>query len=124
MASIRILNSLPASITRSGRFAKVTAPVTAYRTFSSSSLRLDPEPFKEGKDLRTVPAASSTEKAYPNFSLRDKAYVVTGGGRGLGLTIAEAMVQAGAQGDSPLAGHADHFSKLIQSIIQCIALID
>ncbi|GIC90000.1 oxidoreductase, short chain dehydrogenase/reductase family [Aspergillus udagawae] len=97
MASIRILNSLPTSITRSGRFAKVTAPVTAYRTFSSSSLRLDLEPFKEGKDLRTVPAASSTEKAYPNFSLRDKAYVVTGGGRGLGLTIAEAMVQAGAQ---------------------------
>ena len=118
MASIRLLNSLPASITRSGRISKVTAPITAYRTFSSSTLRLDPGAFKNDK-----PAAASTENAYPNFSLRGKAYVVTGGGRGLGLTIAEAMVQAGAQGDS-LAAHADDSSKLTQLIIQCIASID
>ncbi|PKX96674.1 oxidoreductase, short chain dehydrogenase/reductase family [Aspergillus novofumigatus IBT 16806] len=78
MASIRLLNSLPASITRSGRLSKVAAPITAYRTFSSSTLRLDPEAFKNDN-----PAAASTEKAYPNFRL--------------GLTIAEAMVQAGAQ---------------------------
>jgi hypothetical protein len=98
MASIRTLSSLPASIARYGRISKVTAPITAYRTFSSSTLRLAPETFKDGQDPRTGPVSTSTEKAYPNFSLRDKAYVVTGGGRGLGLTIAEAMVHAGAQG--------------------------
>ncbi|EEQ28988.1 hypothetical protein McanMca71_000957 [Microsporum canis] len=36
------------------------------------------------------------QKVYPNFSLKDKVYIVTGGGRGLGLVIAEAMTEAGA----------------------------
>ncbi|EAL85922.1 oxidoreductase, short chain dehydrogenase/reductase family [Aspergillus fumigatus Af293] len=92
MASRRLLKSLPSSIARPGRLFTVTTPVTVYRTFSSSTLCLDSETQKNGK-----PVATSTENAYPNFSLRKKAYVVTGGGRGLGLTIAEAMVQAGAQ---------------------------
>lgn len=38
------------------------------------------------------------QRHYPNFSLRDRVYVVTGGGRGLGLVIAEAIVEAGADG--------------------------
>ncbi|KEY75729.1 oxidoreductase short chain dehydrogenase/reductase [Aspergillus fumigatus] len=92
MASRRLLKSLPSSIARPGRLFTVTTPVTVYRTFSLSTLCLDSETQKNGK-----PVATSTKNAYPNFSLRKKAYVVTGGGRGLGLTIAEAMVQAGAQ---------------------------
>ncbi|OJJ33046.1 hypothetical protein ASPWEDRAFT_115314 [Aspergillus wentii DTO 134E9] len=35
-------------------------------------------------------------KPYPDFCLRDKVYVVTGGGGGLGLVLAEAMMQGGA----------------------------
>lgn len=38
------------------------------------------------------------QKAYPNFSLRGKTYIVTGGGRGIGLVMAEAMIEAGAEG--------------------------
>ncbi|EGC47077.1 oxidoreductase [Histoplasma capsulatum var. duboisii H88] len=37
------------------------------------------------------------QKVYPNFSLKNKVYVVTGGGRGLGLCMAEAMTEAGAE---------------------------
>jgi hypothetical protein len=37
-------------------------------------------------------------KVYPNFSLRDRVYVITGGARGLGLAMAEAMTEAGADG--------------------------
>ncbi|KKZ68871.1 alcohol dehydrogenase [[Emmonsia] crescens] len=37
------------------------------------------------------------QKMYPNFSLKNKVYVVTGGARGLGLCMAEAMTEAGAE---------------------------
>lgn len=37
-------------------------------------------------------------RRYANFNLRDKVYVVTGGGRGLGLVMAGAMAEAGADG--------------------------
>lgn len=46
------------------------------------------------------------QRKYPNFSLRDRTYVVTGGGRGLGLVIAEAIVEAGADGMSSPPTHA------------------
>lgn len=68
------------------------------RAFSTSlPLREPPtEPTLDGSQKsRKEPVPRS---AYPDFSLQDKVYVVTGGGRGLGLVIAEAMVQAGAEG--------------------------
>ncbi|EER27720.1 hypothetical protein D8B26_006177 [Coccidioides posadasii str. Silveira] len=37
------------------------------------------------------------QNAYPNFSLRGRVYIVTGGGRGLGLVMAEAITEAGAE---------------------------
>ncbi|KAL1957009.1 hypothetical protein VTO42DRAFT_6386 [Malbranchea cinnamomea] len=36
-------------------------------------------------------------RVYPNFSLRGRVYIVTGGGRGLGLAMAEAMTESGAE---------------------------
>ncbi|OJD15486.1 hypothetical protein AJ78_04250 [Emergomyces pasteurianus Ep9510] len=37
------------------------------------------------------------KKVYPNFSLKNKVYIVTGAARGLGLCMAEAMTEAGAE---------------------------
>lgn len=40
----------------------------------------------------------STRERFSEFDLQGKVFTVTGGGRGLGLTMAEALVEAGAQG--------------------------
>jgi NAD(P)-dependent dehydrogenase (short-subunit alcohol dehydrogenase family) len=40
----------------------------------------------------------STKKRFSEFDLEGKVFTVTGGGRGLGLSMAEALVEAGAQG--------------------------
>lgn len=35
---------------------------------------------------------------FKEFDLADRVYAVTGGGRGLGLAMAEALMEAGAKG--------------------------
>lgn len=47
---------------------------------------------------RTDTAYLGTKKRLPEFSLRDKVILVSGGARGLGLTQAEALLEAGATG--------------------------
>lgn len=37
-------------------------------------------------------------KQFADFDLRGKTFIVTGGARGLGLAIAEALVEAGGKG--------------------------
>ena len=41
-------------------------------------------------------ARIESNKYFPEFNLQDKVVIVTGGGRGLGLTMAEALFQGGA----------------------------
>ncbi|GMF67897.1 unnamed protein product [Aspergillus oryzae] len=39
---------------------------------------------------------------FKEFDLNDRVYAITGGGRGLGLAMAEALMEAGAKGTSQL----------------------
>jgi NAD(P)-dependent dehydrogenase (short-subunit alcohol dehydrogenase family) len=38
------------------------------------------------------------DQRFQEFQLRGKVFAVTGGGRGLGLAMAEALVEAGGEG--------------------------
>lgn len=56
-------------------------------------------PKRTGKDTsRSGANAASVQNQLPDFNLSGKTYVITGGGGGLGLTLAEALVEAGGNG--------------------------
>ena len=47
-----------------------------------------------------LPQPESAPARFREFDLQDKVFVVTGGARGLGLTLAEALVEAGGKGEA------------------------
>lgn len=55
-------------------------------------------------------AALGQPHLLPEFSLRDKVIVVSGGARGLGLVQTEALLEAGATGESAWHGVLYHTS--------------
>ena len=52
----------------------------------------------DSQKLSVEQARVYASRYFPEFNLQDKVIVVTGGGRGLGLTMAEALFQGGAIG--------------------------
>jgi hypothetical protein len=53
-----------------------------------------------------VNPAQVTKKQFADYDLAGKVYIVTGGAQGLGLTLAEALVEAGGKGGQNLASHS------------------
>lgn len=57
-----------------------------------------PEPIKEKLPRADVNGTKSHKGRFREYDLEGKVYMVTGGAQGLGLSLAEALVEAGATG--------------------------
>lgn len=64
-------------------------------TYDQAASSDAPAPIQERQPIANE---KSTQNRFSEFDLQGKIFTVTGGGRGLGLTMAEALVEAGAQG--------------------------
>lgn len=87
----------------SSRYVKPAAIASSLnsqsRTFKSTpknAIAGSPSPKDPLIDTINAPAQPIV-KRIPEFSLKDKVILVTGAGRGLGLTVAEAILEAGGK---------------------------
>ncbi|KAF1817453.1 short chain dehydrogenase [Eremomyces bilateralis CBS 781.70] len=94
-----ILKSTFPSVSR-GRY--VSRDISTSSTWSSQSRETPPTPQKmppnstKGQDSKPQPSTSVTKQKLPEFDLSGKVVLISGGGRGLGLSQAEAVLEAGA----------------------------
>lgn len=96
----------PSQLSR--RAASVLSPISAnapiYRQGLHTSQRDNTKP--KNPDPRENPAIETKlprdtnvgQKFFADFSLRGKVFIVTGGAQGLGLALAEGLVEAGGKG--------------------------
>lgn len=99
------------------------AAITAPKVLASSSTRLysssksvfnphDIHSLSHSPDHIQSKLPSKKElrnaKRFREFDLEGRVFAITGGGRGLGLSMAEALIEAGAKGMSP----SSHVSQL------------
>ena len=106
---------LPRALTRvKANILPVSRPLSTSHVFRKASTLEDPPrgnepetpareppapPFQEKEDLHKNTASASflgTTKRLPEFNLTDRVILVSGAARGLGLTQAEALLEAGA----------------------------
>jgi hypothetical protein len=80
----------------------------AYNPFSSTETRhkaaapVPPEPAENpAVGLAPNPDDNVGQKKLADFDLSGRVFIVTGGARGLGLSLAEALVETGGKGESP-----------------------
>ncbi|KAH8747501.1 hypothetical protein F5883DRAFT_584035 [Diaporthe sp. PMI_573] len=86
---------------RALRITRYASRVHVSRPISTSSL-LNSRNLCNEKRLRTphesVEATDVDGKRFADFDLAGKTFIVTGGARGLGLALAEGLVEAGGRG--------------------------
>lgn len=71
-------------------------PVNMSKSTDAFSKTIQAPSSSDTKSISVEQARVESNKYFPEFNLQDKVIIVTGGGRGLGLTMAEALFQGGA----------------------------
>lgn len=89
-----LVTSLPVHLYQPFRYAVTSSAINArsfFATPTSNGNRNLQEPLPHAPKART-------RQRFREFDLQGKVYVVTGGARGLGLSMSEALVEPGGQG--------------------------
>jgi hypothetical protein len=92
------------------RLRTSSVPLAKQARFSVSAHRRSQEAGSSTPELDTAQKGNTTAtigtvKRLPEFSLADKVVCVSGAARGLGLVQAEALLEAGATGQSLILSH-------------------
>ncbi|KAK4673935.1 hypothetical protein QC763_116330 [Podospora pseudopauciseta] len=94
---------LSQNITRSKPPTRLTCTPTTTRLLHTSPPLLtkvkpqNPDPTQNKTSPRVSPSENIGRQRFSDFDLGGKVYIVTGGAQGLGLTLAEALVEAGGK---------------------------
>ncbi|KAK0718973.1 hypothetical protein B0T21DRAFT_454113 [Apiosordaria backusii] len=91
------------NVTRSNPVNRLTTPTTTLRLLHTSPPLLTTKPqnpnpiHNQTHSPKPSPTENIGRKRFSDFDLAGKVYIVTGGAQGLGLTLAEALVEAGGK---------------------------
>ena len=88
------LYARPGSPVTTGLRWKVVRPPVGYATCTATRSMAGQAHLKE-----KLPSTERSRERFREFSLAGKVFAVTGGARGLGLSMAEALVEAGGRGN-------------------------
>lgn len=90
------------------RAASVVSPISTNTPFCYRGLHTslkyntkpkNPDPRENLVNKTKLPRDTNVgQKCFADFSLRGKVFIVTGGAQGLGLALAEGLVEAGGKG--------------------------
>lgn len=79
--------------------SRLPSAAVSYSLTSRLSYSTSPPPYNIPAAPRVAPVKGHhTESRFKEFDLQDRVYAITGGARGLGLAMAEALLEAGAKG--------------------------
>lgn len=84
------------------------------RNLASSTL---PQTRTPSAIAQRLPDPERNPHRFRDFDLEGKVFVVTGGGRGLGLTLAEVLVEAGGKGVLPCNSLVGVFADWTKSTV-------
>lgn len=98
----RLYGRLPQTTTAAQSVTRLSAARSVHTRKDGMPWPLSPEPRTHPNTAQKPNLNENIgQKRFGNFNVAGKVFIVTGGAQGLGLTMAEALVEAGGKGALP-----------------------